>query len=436
MAPLSFSPNFGRKFRCMLQFERFTLDNGLRVIVHADTATPMVAMNILYDVGARDEEAERTGFAHLFEHLMFGGSVNVPEYDEPLQMAGGENNAYTTNDITNYYIQLPLKNIETAFWLESDRMLSLAFSDKSLDVQRKVVCEEFKEHYLNKPYGDAWHKLRMLAYKSHPYQWPTIGKNLEQIETASLEDVKAFFFKHYRPLNAVMCVAGNVTLSEVRELAEKWFGEIPSGDKYIRKIAAEPVQENARVQTVFSDVPFDALYKAWHMPARLTAPYYACDLITEILGSGASSRLFRRLVKEEQIFSNINCYHTGSLDAGLLVVDGKLREGKSVEEANAAIDREIALLISDGVTDSELEKSKNKIESMIAFEDMSLLSRANNLAFYELLGDAAMINTEWEKYQNVTADYLKTVAAEVLRESNCNTLLYRKNTVASAESVS
>ncbi|PQJ12167.1 peptidase M16 [Flavipsychrobacter stenotrophus] len=410
----------------MLQFEKFTLDNGLRVIVHKDTATPMVAMNILFDVGARDEEVARTGFAHLFEHLMFGGSVNIPEYDEPLQMAGGENNAYTTNDITNYYIQLPLKNMETAFWLESDRMLSLAFSEKSLDVQRKVVSEEFKEHYLNKPYGNAWHELRTLAYTTHPYQWPTIGKNLEQIETAQLADVKAFFFKHYRPQNAVMCVAGNVTLEQVRELSQKWFGDIPAGDKYTRNIVAEPKQEVDRTLTVNADVPLDALYKAWHMAGRLTAPYYATDLITEIMGSGFSSRLYQRLVKEQQLFSNINCYHTGSLDPGLVVIEGKIREGKTIEAANEAVEREIALLVAEGVTESELQKAKNKIEAMISFEDMTLLNRANNLAFYELLGDAEMINKEWDHYKAVTAEYLQETARDIFRAGNCNTMFYLK----------
>lgn len=410
----------------MLQFEKFTLANGLRVLVHTDKATPMAAMNIIYDVGARDEEAARTGFAHLFEHLMFGGSVHIPEYDEPLQMAGGENNAYTTNDITNYYIQLPLKNLETAFWLESDRMLSLAFSEKSLDVQRKVVCEEFKEHYLNKPYGDAWHHMRALAYKVHPYQWPTIGKNLEQIETAQLEDVKAFFFKHYRPVNAVMCVAGDVTITQVKELAEKWFGNIPSGEKYVRNVPAEPRQEEARMETMYADVPLDALYKGWHIAGRLTPSYYASDLITEIMGSGLSSRLYQRLVKEEQLFSNINCYHTGSLDAGLLMVEGKITEGKSIEAANTAVEQEIAKLLADGVTDSELQKAKNKIEAMIAFEDMTLLNRANNLAFYELLGDAELINKEWDKYQAVTTESLLATAKEIFRAGNCNTLFYKK----------
>ena len=409
-----------------IPFERFTLDNGLRVLVHHDTTTPMVTGNVLFDVGARDEDPSKTGFAHLFEHLMFGGSENIPSYDEPLQMAGGENNAYTTNDITNYYIQLPLQNIETAFWLESDRMKSLAFSEKSLDVQRKVVSEEFKEHYLNKPYGDAWNHLRQLAYKKHPYQWMTIGKELKHIEDAQLEDVKAFFFTHYRPVNAVLCVAGNVTTAQVKLLAEKWFGDIPSGEKYLRHLPAEPEQQDARVQTIYADVPLDAIYKAWHIGARLSAPYYAADLITEIMGNGFSSRLYQRLVKEEQLFSNISCYHTGSLDPGLLVVEGKIVAGKSIEEANAAIEREMQLFAEKGVTDEELTKAKNKIEAMIEFEDMSILSRANNLAFYELLGDAEMINSELDRYQNVTAAYLQETAKKVLRPENCSTLLYRK----------
>ena len=409
-----------------LQFDKFILSNGLRVIVHTDTTTPMVAVNVIYDVGARDEEAERTGFAHLFEHLMFGGSVNIPEYDEPLQMAGGENNAYTTNDITNYYVQLPKQNMETAFWLESDRMLNLAFSEKSLDVQRKVVIEEFKEHYINKPYGDAWKHLRALAYRVHPYQWMTIGKGLQHIEEAQLEDVKAFFKKHYNPANAVLCIAGNVTVTDVRPLAEKWFGTIPVGERYVRNVAQEPAQETARMQTVIADVPMDALFKAWHMPGRLSQPYYACDLITEIMGNGYSSRLYQRLVKEQQLFSGIQCHHTGSLDPGLLVVEGKVSEGKSIEEADAAVTREMALLVAEGVTDEELQKAKNKITAMIEFEDMSILSRANNLAFYELLGNANLINEELERYNAVTADMLRGTAASVLRDENCSTLYYCK----------
>jgi zinc protease len=409
----------------MLQFEKFTLENGLRVIVHLDTTTPMVAFNLLYDVGARDEHPEQTGFAHLFEHLMFGGSINIPEYDTPLQMAGGENNAYTTNDITNYYIQLPAQNIETAFWLESDRMLSLAFSKKSLDVQRKVVCEEFKEHYINKPYGDAWKHLRELAYTKHPYRWMTIGKELKHVEDAQLDDVKNFFFKHYRPVNAVLCVAGNTTTEEVKALTEKWFNDIPTGEKYLRKLDQEPIQTEARTETIVRDVPLDALYKAWHMPARLSKGYYEADLITEIIGNGYASRLYISLVKEQQLFSNINCYHTGSSDAGLLVVEGKVKEGKTLEEANIAVEEQIQQLIAAGVTDDELQKAKNKIEAMIEFEDMSILSRANNLAFYELLGDAAMINDELGKYQEVTAGSLLETAKTILRKENSNTLFYK-----------
>ncbi len=410
----------------MLQFERFTLENGLKVLVHKDDTTPMVAVNILYDVGARDENPERTGFAHLFEHLMFGGSKNIPEYDEPLQMAGGENNAYTTNDLTNYYLQLPVQNIETAFWLESDRMNELAFGEKSLDVQRKVVCEEFKENYINKPYGNAWEHMRSLAYTTHPYQWMTIGKELKHIEEAELQDVKNFFYKHYRPSNAILCVAGNVETAQVKALAEKWFGNIQAGERYERQLPIEPKQTEARFKEVEANVPLDALYKAWHIEGRLAPSYYAADLITEILSNGVSSRLYQKLVKEQQIFSNINCYHMGSIDPGLLVVDGKIVEGRTLEEANAAVEEEIQKLVDDGVTEEELKKAKNKIEAMITFEDMGLLSRANNLAFYELLGDANMINEEWDKYNAVTAEYLQETAKTIFRKENSNTLLYRK----------
>lgn len=414
----------------MIQFDKFTLDNGLRVIVHQDTTTPMVAVNLLYDVGARDENPEMTGFAHLFEHLMFGGSVNIPEYDTPLQMAGGENNAYTTNDITNYYVQLPRQNIETALWLESDRLLSLAFSKKSLDVQRKVVCEEFKEHYINKPYGDAWKHLRALAYKQHPYQWMTIGKELKHVEDAQLEDVKNFFFKHYRPVNAILCIAGNVTTDEVKTLANKWFGNIEPGEKYVRNLPKEPIQTEARTETLVRDVPYDALYKAWHIPARMESGYHESDLITEIMGNGYASRLYQSLVKEQQIFSSINCYHTGSLDAGLIVVEGKVKEGKTLEAANDAVKEQIDVLLSKGITEDELQKAKNKIEAMIAFEDMSILSRANNLAFYELLGDAALINEELNQYQQVSSDSLVATAKNIFRSENENTLFYKANLAA------
>jgi len=408
----------------MIQFERFVLANGLRVVVHQDSSTPMAVVNIMYDVGARDEDPERTGFAHLFEHLMFGGSMNIPAYDSPLQMAGGENNAYTSNDVTNYYIQLPAENLETAFWLESDRMLSLAFGEKSLDVQRKVVCEEFKEHYLNKPYGDVWHKMRELAYKVHPYRWMTIGKELSHIENARLEDVKKFFFKHYRPANAILVVAGNVTVEKVRELAEKWFGDIPSGEKYVRGLPQEPEQTAPRKSEVKADVPLDAFYKCWHIYPRTDKRYYIADLITEVLSGGGSSRLFQSLVKEKKLFSAVECYHSGSLDAGTLVIEGKLVKGIRMEDAEKAVEEELEKMRTEKVTTTELQKVKNKVESLIAFEDMSLTNRANSLAFYELLGDAGQMNHELEKYNVVTAEDILHESRIIFRPENSNTLYY------------
>ncbi len=408
----------------MIQFERFELANGLRVLVHPDLSTPMAVVNVMYDVGAKDEDPGRTGFAHLFEHLMFGGSINIKEYDEPLQMAGGENNAYTTNDLTNYYIQLPAENLETAFWLESDRMLSLRFSTRSLNVQRKVVSEEFKEHYLNKPYGDVWLKMRELAYQVHPYRWMTIGKELSHIENAQLSDVKAFFFKHYRPVNAILVVAGNVTMPEVKRLAEKWFGSIESGEPYLRQLPQEPEQTTARALELFADVPLDALYKCWHMGGRIDARYYPADLITEVLGGGGSSRLFQALVKEQQLFSNIQCYHHGTVDNGLLTIDGKLVKGITMQAAEKAIAAELEKMCNEAITDAELEKVKNKTESALAFEDMSLMNRANSLAFYELLGDAGLINTELDRYQQVSAADIKEESNRIFQDGNCNTLYY------------
>ena len=408
----------------MVNYERFVLDNGLRVIVHRDTSTPMAVFNVMYDVGAKDEDPSRTGFAHLFEHLMFGGSIHIPVYDEPLQMAGGENNAYTTNDLTNYYIQLPAENLETAFWLESDRMLSLAFTEKSLDVQRKVVSEEFKEHYLNKPYGDVWHKMRELAYQVHPYKWMTIGRELAHIENASLQDVRDFFFKHYRPVNAILVVAGNVTTEQVKSLAIKWFGDIESGEKYVRNLPQEPFQTNSRKLEVHADVPLNALYKCWHIYSRLDPRYYVADLITEVLSGGGSSRLFQSLVKEKKMFSNIECYHFGSSDAGLLTIEGKLVKGIKMEDAEKAIEEELEKMRSEKISESELEKVKNKTESMIAFEDMSLMNRANSLAYYELLGDAALMNSELERYHRVTVEDIQEESKNIFRESNSNTIWY------------
>ena len=411
----------------MINFERFVLSNGLRLLVHTDKSTPMAVVNVLYDVGAKDENPDKTGFAHLFEHLMFGGSKNIPVYDEPLQLAGGENNAFTTNDFTNYYCQLPAENLETAFWLESDRMLSLAFSKKRLDVQRKVVCEEFKENYINKPYGDVWHKLRELAYSTHPYRWMTIGKELKHVEEATLEDVKIFFHKFYNPLNAILVVAGNVEAGQVKLLAEKWFGPIPSGEKYMRQLPEEPPQLAPRTLEVKADVPLDALYKCWHIYPRLDDRYYVADLITDVLGSGASSRFFNVLVKEKKLFSNIECYHLGSTDAGILVIDGKLVKGVSMKLAEEAVEEEIQKFMKQGVEMKELEKVKNKTESAMVFEDMSLTSKASSMAIYDLLGDASLINTELDKYKAVTPDAIARVSKEIFNENNCCTLYYLSN---------
>ena len=408
----------------MIQFEKFQLDNGLKVLVHQDTSTPMAVVNVLYNVGAKDEDPAKTGFAHLFEHLMFGGSVNIPVYDEPLQRAGGENNAYTTNDLTNYYCQIPAENIETAFWLESDRMLSLAFSKKSLEVQRKVVCEEFKEHYINKPYGDAWHKMRSLAYTQHPYRWMTIGASLEHVEDATIEDVKDFFFQFYRPNNAILVVTGNVQTEQVKQLAQKWFGPIEAGKPYVRNLPKEPVQEKSRSMDVRADVPLDMLMMTWHMGGRFDEGYHATDLITEVLGGGTSARLYEQLIKVKQIFSSIDCYHFGTVDPGLLVIEGKLVKGISMAVAEKAVLEEIEKIKNEILEAKEVQKVINKTESVICFEDMSIMNRAHSLAYYELLGDADLMNKELSMYQKVTPSMIQHTAQQIFQDSNRNTLYY------------
>lgn len=410
----------------MIEFDRFTLKNGLKVIVHRDKSTPMACVNILYDVGARDEDESKTGFAHLFEHLMFGGSVNVPNYDEPLQLVGGENNAFTTNDITNYYCTVPADNLETAFWLESDRMLSLAFTDKSLEVQRNVVIEEFKQRYLNQPYGDVWLLLRPLAYKDHPYKWATIGKEIAHIETAVMDDVKGFFKKHYHPANAIMVVAGDVELENVKKLAEKWFEPIAAQTKLKRNLPVEQKQTEARELTVHRDVPANAIYMTFHMCSRLNKDYYATDVLSDILSRGNSSRLYISLVKEKQLFSEINAYVSGDFDPGLFVVSGKLNDGVDVKDAEKAVTIELEKLKQELVGDDELQKCKNKVESSITFSETDVLTKATNLAICELLVDASEINKEIAKYNMVTKEQLKKVANDIFERNNCSTLYYLK----------
>jgi zinc protease len=408
----------------MIKFQRFTLANGLRVLVHEDPTTPMAALNILYDVGARDENPEKTGFAHLFEHLMFGGSQNIPNYDEPLQNAGGESNAFTNNDITNFYQTLPAQNLELAFWLESDRMNQLAFSKKSLNVQRKVVVEEFKETTLDTPYGDVWHELMAMCYTTHPYQWPTIGKVPQHVKDATLDDVKDFFYKYYRPNNAVLSVAGGVTTEQVRALAEKWFGDIPAGDIPTRNLPQEPLQNERRFKAKKANVPADALYMAFPMAERASKTYYVADLITEILSTGASSRLYRSLVKEQRIFAEIDAYITGSTDAGLIIIEGKPVNGISLEDAEAAVWAVLDAFAAEPVSEQELLKIRNKAESTLIFSEMGILNKAMNLAHFEVLGDAEAINTEGEIYQSITANEILTEAKQRLHRNNVNVLYY------------
>lgn len=392
---------------------------------HEDTGTQMVALNIVYDVGARDEHPDHTGFAHLFEHLMFGGSKHIPDYDVPLQLAGGENNAWTNNDITNYYLTVPAANVEIGFWLESDRMLELAFSPRSLEVQRGVVMEEFRQRCLNQPYGDAGHLLRPLAYRVHPYRWPTIGKDLSHIANATLDEVKDFFFRHYAPNNAVLAVTGHLSWDETRRLADKWFGPIPRRDIARRTLPQEPEQTEERRLTVERDVPLDALYMAFRMCGRGEADYYTFDALSDILSNGRSSRLTRHLVQERKLFSNIDAYVSGSRDAGLLYINGKPSSGATLEEAEAAVWEELERLVQEPVDERELEKVKNKFESTQIFGNINYLNVATNLAWFELTGKAEDIDREVERYRAVNVGQLQAVARRAFRRTNANVLYYR-----------
>ncbi|WKN42480.1 M16 family metallopeptidase [Tunicatimonas pelagia] len=408
----------------MIDFNQFKLSNGLQVLVHTDPSVPIATVNVLYNVGSRDEDENKTGFAHLFEHLMFGGSKNIPSYDEPLQLVGGENNAFTNPDITNYFLTLPVTNLETAFWLESDRMLSLSFDPKVLEVQRKVVIEEYKQNYLNQPYGDAMMTLKALAYQTHPYRWPTIGRDISHIEQATLDDVKSFFYKFYRPNNAVLVVAGQVEAEEVKQLAEKWFGDIPAGEPYHRQLPQEAEQTEPRHLKKAGDVPAHAIYKAFHIPGRTQAGYHAADLLSDILGRSRSSRLFTQLVKENPLFSSINAYVTGSVDPGLLIIHGRLNEGVTLEAADEAITSVIEEVKEKRISGEELRKVKNQAESTLVFSEMELLNRAMSLAFSTLLGDPNLINQESAKIQAVTAEDIQQSAQKILSANNSSTLFY------------
>jgi zinc protease len=409
----------------MIGFKEFSLENGLQVIVHEDPTVQIAVLNILYDVGSRDERPDKTGFAHLFEHLMFGGSINIPNYDEPLQKVGGENNAFTNTDITNYYLTVPASNLETGFWLESDRMLSLSFDPQVLEVQRKVVIEEFKQRYLNQPYGDVWLKLRPLAYQVHPYQWATIGKEISHIENATQDDVREFFFKHYSPDNAILVVAGNVTVDQVKKLSEKWFGPIPAQRTKNRVLPAEPAQQGKRTLEVEANVPANALYKAYHMPGRFHDDYYAIDLLSDILSRGQSSRLYHKLVKEKEIFTSISSFVMGTIDPGLLVISGRVKDGIDLKDAEHAVNEIVNDIVVNGATDEELEKVKNQAYSTLEFGEVEVMNRAMNLAFAKLSGDANIVNEEGKMIQAVTSADIKRVAKHVLREQNSNVMYYK-----------
>ncbi len=408
----------------MIEIQKYKLDNGLRLVVHQDKTTPLAAVNVLYNVGAKDEDESKTGFAHLFEHLMFGGSINIPSYDMPLQNAGGDNNAWTSNDFTNYYLTLPASNLETGLWLESDRMLSLDFSQKSLDVQKKVVIEEFKQRYLNQPYGDIPLLIRPLAYTTHPYKWPTIGADIKHIEDATLDEVKSFFYAHYAPNNAVLCVTGNVEPDDVFEKVKKWFGSIPAREVKKRELPREPIQTEMRELTVVKDVPTDILQLVFHMCARTDAEFYATDLLSDILSSGTSARIFQSLVKEQKLFTDLHAYITGDVEKGLFTFAGNISDNVSIYDAEKAIWKEIERIKSTLVSEYELQKVKNKIESSMMFAEINFLNKAMNLAQFELLSQAEDLNLEVEKYNMVTARDIQKYAQHIFTEQNCSKLFY------------
>ena len=410
----------------MIEFARKTLGNGLTVISSYDPSTPMAVVNVLYKVGSRNEDPKKTGFAHLFEHLMFGGSRHAPRFDRELEIAGGSNNAFTNNDLTNYYDVIPAQNIETALWLESDRMAFLDINERSLEVQRSVVSEEFKENYLNQPYGQAWHHLRALAYRVHPYRWPTIGLNLKHIEVATLEDVRDFYRRFYHPSNAILTISGNIKNEEAFSLAQKWFADIAGTAAVEMEIPQEPPQKEPRRKVVVDNVPLDAIYMAFHIEGRKDPSYYVNNLLTDILSNGSSSRLYTRLVKEKQLFNSISAWVDGALDPGLLTISGRLSQGISPEKGEEAIWHELSLLQNESIEEGELEKVKNKVEFEITSNMISLMHRGFALSYYEMLGDAGQINHEIEKYRNVTISELMKEARARLIPDNSSVLYYKR----------
>lgn len=409
----------------MVDYEKYTLDNGLRVVLHQDTSTPMVTVNVLYDVGSKDEDPNKTGFAHLFEHLMFGGTPEIPDYDKIAQEAGASNNAFTSNDLTNYYVSLPAVNMETGLMLESDRMQGLLFSPESLEVQRKVVIEEFKQRYLNKPYGDIWLELSPLAFKEHPYLWPTIGKNIEHIEEATLEDVKAFFKKHYSPVNAILSVAGNFEIEQTKEWINKWFAAIPSGEKYTRDLPKESKQTSKRTISLERDVPQSSINKAFHMPGRMEAAYLSADLTSDLLGRGFSSWFYKSLVKEKKLFTEVHASVTGNSEPGLFSISGMIAPGVSFEQAEEGIDVLLEKLRKGEIDQELIDSLLNKVESTYLFNEISHSNKAFDLAHFELLGNIDLINEEMEKYRSLKAKDISDFANDYLIDENASVIYYK-----------
>lgn len=408
----------------MIQYQKRTLSNGLTAIVHKDDTTPLVAINILYKVGSRNEDPDKTGFTHLFEHLMFGGTKNVPNYDDPIQEAGGENNAFTNSDFTNFYLTLPLANVEVGLWLEADRMKGLNFTKKNLDTQKKVVIEEFKETCLNEPYGDMWHHIAEMAYQHHPYKWPTIGKDISHIEKADLDDVKSFFANYYRPNNAIIVLVGNITEEEGFQLIEKWFGSIPGAEIKFNPIEFDTLSSGFKRKEIHAAVPMKSVVLTFMMQSRIHPDFYVTDLLSDILSSGRSSRLYQKLVKEQQLFSHIDAFVTGSTDPGLLLVEGKVKDEVSIDVARKAIMDILQELCDNKIEERELQKIKNRAESHLVFSELGALNKAMSLAAFEHLGDIDLINKEIDIYQAITAEDMMRVSRELFRHENCCELVY------------
>jgi zinc protease len=409
----------------MIHFNEFVLSNGLQVIHYPDLTSPQAVISLLYSVGSRDETAVHTGLAHLFEHLMFSGSLHIPDYDTPLQRAGGTNNAFTNTDITNYYLSLPYKNIETGLWLESDRMLGINLSEDSVEVQKGVVIEEFKQRYLNQPYGDFWLLLRPLLYTQHPYNWATIGKEVQHIEQTTTEDCNNFFKRFYNPSNAILCVGGNIELDVCKTLVNKWFASIPAGKRNSTTYVTEPAIQEARTLYHYADVPQDRVAIAFHSLPRSHKDYYVADLLTDILGRSESSLLYNSLVREKKLFSKLSVYLSGELDTGSLVIDGFVSPDVDPHFAVDALWNEIEAIQREQLfTDRELQKVKNKAETAYHYGLTQLLNIAMSLVLSKNMGDAHLINTEPQKIQAVTLDQMYSFMKETLKRNQSVTLFY------------